>query len=95
MQDKGDVEFVDEHLGRTEASPISSVEIGREVGPEGACGVALMTAPHQMVPDRQMVVGQVAPGAVELGVPIVEIAHIGGLETGPVELEGHHQRLGV
>ena len=48
-----------------------------------------------MVPDRQPVVGQVAPGLVQFDVPVVEVSGVGGLEARAVDLEHQHQGAAV
>jgi hypothetical protein len=42
-------------------------------------------------PDRKPIVGDVAPGAVELLVPIIEVDRISRLESQPFETEHHHE----
>src|SRR3546814_18129571 len=41
--------------------------------------------------DRKPIVGDVAPGAVELLVPIIEVDRISRLESQPFETEHHHE----
>ena len=88
-------ELVDEHLRRAKPRAVLGVEIAGEIGAERAVRKTLMAPPDEVMPDGQMIVGEVAPGAVELGVAIIQVAHIGRLEARAVELEGHHQGLGI
>ena len=51
--------------------------------------------PDQMCPDRQPFVVKVAEQPVEFGMPVVEIAHIGGLERTALQFECQHDVAGI
>src|SRR3546814_16687151 len=48
-----------------------------------------------MCPYRQPFIMEVAQQPVELGVPVVEVAHIGGLECTALQLESQHDVAGI
>jgi hypothetical protein len=46
-------------------------------------------------PDGEPLIGEIAPGAVQLGVPVVQVADVGGLEGDAFHPEGQHARARV
>ena len=92
MEHQSDKEFVDEQPPASEPRLVGLAQIACEVGAEPAHDLGLDLAPDDVVPDRQPIVSQVAPGLVELDVPVVQIARVGGLERRALKLEGDHQR---
>ncbi len=88
-------EAVDEHPLPVDPSEIGAVEIGRETRFEGASGILIDPHSDQMRPDRQPFIVQVAQQAVELGVPVVEVADIGGLKGAALQLKGQHDVAGI
>jgi len=90
-----DEEAVDEHPLPVDPPEIGAVEIGREPRFEGASGILIDPHSDQMGPDRQPFIMEVAQQPVELGVPVVEVAHIGGLECTALQLESQHDVTGI
>ncbi|MNV03687.1 hypothetical protein D3C71_939670 [compost metagenome] len=95
MQHKGDEKLVDPEPPAGDPIVVQGAQLAREGGAEAGGSLQFDRAPHDMVPDRQAVVGEIAPGLVELDVPVVEVSGVGGLETGPVDLKHHHQGAAV
>src|SRR3546814_2342580 len=56
-----------------------------------AFGIVRDWPAHDMGPDREAIVGDVAQRAVELFVPVVEMDLVGCLECKAFELEHHHE----
>jgi hypothetical protein len=75
--------LVDEHALGSHPRTIFFVQFGREVRAELAFGIVIDRAANDVGPEREPVVGNVAPGAVELLMPVVEVDRIRGLEGKP------------
>jgi len=88
-------EAVDEHPFPVDPAKIGTVEIGGETRFECSAGILIHPYPDEMRPDRQPFVMQVAEHPVQLGVPVVQVAHIGRLEGAASKLEGQHDVAGV
>ena len=75
-----DEEAVDEHPLAVDPVEIGGIEIAGECRSEMAARILFDPRSDQMRPDRQAIVVKVAEHAVQFGVPVIEVAHIGGLE---------------
>lgn len=91
VEDEGDEELIDPEPTLRDPIVVERAQFAGEVRAEAGGPLEFGRAAHHMVPDRQAIVGQIAPGLVQLDMPVVQIARIRGLETGPVDLENHHQ----
>jgi hypothetical protein len=88
-------EAVDEHPLAIHSGEVGRIEIAREARAEVAARILLDARADEMRPDRQAIVMQVAKHPIELRVPIVQIAHIGRLESATLQLESQHDRAGI
>ena len=88
-------EAVDEHPLLVHPREVRGIEVACEPRPEIAARILLDARTHEMRPDRQAIVVQVAQHTVELGVPVIEITHVGRLECTALQLEGQHDGAGI
>ena len=91
MTNQRQIEIVAKQRFLAKPFAILCVKFRRKCRSEGAVRIDRRPAAHQMGPERQPRIRNIAQGEIQLGMKIVQIRRLGGLERGAVEPDHREQ----